>query len=106
MKSLRFLYLFLAVVCVTLIVSTASAQRRHRGNFRRNDVNVFVNGGFAPVAVAPASFTVINPNSIYGFNAFAVDPFGRPLNVGYGGCGGFRPSGFRSFSVYSGGGCW
>lgn len=103
MNALKCLYLVLAIVFVSLIVNSASARG---GRFRRNDVNVFVNGGFLPVAVAPASVTVVNPNSIYGFNAFAVDPFGRPLNVGYGGCGGFRPSGFRTLSVYSGGGCW
>jgi hypothetical protein len=110
MKSL---YLCLAFVFAVLIAELASAQTfrqrtviRGNGGRRNNaDVNVFVNSGFPvqQVNFVPAS-TFVTPTAIYGVNTFGTfNTFAAP---GYGCGGGFAPSGFRSFSVYSGGGCW
>jgi hypothetical protein len=108
MKSL---YLLLAMLFLVLVAEATQAQtfrqrtviRGGGNNARRQNVNVFVNSGFPvqQVNFVPAS-TFVTPNAIYGVNGFGFNTFAAPAY----GCGGFAPSGFRSFSVYSGGGCW
>ena len=110
MKSL---YLLLAMLFLVLVAEATQAQtfrqrtviRGGGNNARRQNVNVFVNSGFPvqQVNFVPAS-TFVTPTAIYGVNTFGTfNTFAAP---GYGCGGGFAPSGFRSFSVYSGGGCW
>jgi hypothetical protein len=104
-------YLLLAMLFLVLVAEATQAQTfrqrtviRGNGGRRNNaDVNVFVNSGVPVVNFVPAS-TFVTPTAIYGVNTFGTfNTFAAP---GYGCGGGFAPSGFRSFSVYSGGGCW